>query len=69
MQVSASITYFPSASEIASTGHSPAQAPQATQSSEILYAMIQNLLFLFDTSIVTHFFEFATVFFDFLQFF
>ena len=40
-QASASITYFPSPSEIAPTGHSPAQAPQLTQSSEIMYAIIK----------------------------
>ena len=36
MQVAASITYFPSPSEIASTGHSEAQAPQEMHSSLIL---------------------------------
>jgi hypothetical protein len=39
MQASASITYFPSPSEIASTGHSLAHAPQAMQSSLIMYAI------------------------------
>ena len=41
MQVSASMTYLPSPSEIALTGHSAAQAPQAMHSSEILYAMVK----------------------------
>ena len=41
MQVSASMTYLPSPSEIAPTGHSAAQAPQAMHSSEILYAMVK----------------------------
>ena len=36
MQVSASISYFPSPSEIAVTGHPSAQAPQLMQASEIL---------------------------------
>jgi hypothetical protein len=40
MQVSASITYTPSPSEIASTGHSAAHAPQPMQSSVILNAMV-----------------------------
>jgi hypothetical protein len=40
MQVSASISYFPSPWEIAFTGHSPAQLPQLTQVSLITYAMI-----------------------------
>jgi hypothetical protein len=44
MQVSASITYLPSPSEIAPVGHSAAQAPQAMQSSEILYAIGLYLL-------------------------
>ena len=39
-QTSASMTYFPSPSEIASAGHSLAHVPQATHSSEITYAMI-----------------------------
>ena len=43
MQVSASITYLPSPSLIAETGHSSAQAPQATHSSLITYAMINYL--------------------------
>ena len=42
-QASASITYFPSPSEIAPTGHSPAQAPHITQSSEIIYAIYIHL--------------------------
>ena len=42
-QASASITYFPSPSEIAPTGHSPAQAPQLMQSSEIIYAIYKHL--------------------------
>ena len=42
-QVSASITYLPSPSEIAFTGHPSAQAPQAMQSSEITYAMLNYL--------------------------
>jgi hypothetical protein len=37
---SASITYLPSPSEIAPTGHSPAHAPHIMQASVILYAMI-----------------------------
>ena len=37
---SASITYFPSPSEIASAGHSPAHVPHATHSSVITYAII-----------------------------
>ena len=52
-QVSASITYFPSPSLIASAGHTGAHDPQATHSSEITYAMIIssliNILF-FDLS-------------------
>ena len=43
-QASASITYFPSPSEIASAGQTAAQEPQATHSSEITYAIIQILL-------------------------
>jgi len=39
MQVSASITNFPSPSEMAPTGHSPAQAPHDIQLSLITYAM------------------------------
>ena len=39
MHSSASITYFPSFSEIQLTGHSLSQEPQAMQSSEILYAI------------------------------
>jgi hypothetical protein len=42
MQVSASITYLPSPSVIASTGQPAAQAPQATHASVILYAMIDT---------------------------
>jgi len=38
VQVSASITYFPSPSEIALTGHSASHAPQEMQSSFITYA-------------------------------
>lgn len=47
MQVSASITYLPSPSEIAFTGQPSAQAPQAMQSSEITYAIsvyLQNII-------------------------
>jgi hypothetical protein len=36
MQVSGLISYFPSPSLIAETGHSAAQAPQLMHSSEIL---------------------------------
>lgn len=39
IQVSASITYLPSPSEIALTGHSASQAPQLMHSSLITYAM------------------------------
>ena len=42
-QESASITYFPSPSEIAFTGHSLSQAPQQMQSSEIIYAIKRHL--------------------------
>ena len=41
-QASASITYFPSPSAIASAGQTAAQEPQATHSSVITYAMVQN---------------------------
>ena len=46
MQVSASITYLPSPSEMAETGHSSEQAPHATHSSLITYAIMNtsNLL-------------------------
>ena len=44
MQVSASITNFPSPSEIAPTGQAPAQAPQATHESEITNAIIKSSL-------------------------
>lgn len=47
MQASASITYLPSPSEIAFTGQPSAQAPQAMQSSEITYAIIIYLLYVF----------------------
>ena len=40
MQAEASITYLPSPSEMAETGHSAEQAPQLMQSSVILYAMV-----------------------------
>ena len=43
MQVSASMTYLPSPSEIAFTGHSAAQAPQLMHSSVILNAMLFHL--------------------------
>jgi len=45
MQVSGSITYLSAPSEIASTGHSAAQAPQEMHSSEILYAMNPSSFF------------------------
>ena len=41
---SASITYFPSPSLIASAGHASAHVPQLTHSSEITYAIIDILL-------------------------
>lgn len=44
VQVSASITYFPSPSEIALTGHSASHAPQEMQSSFITYAIWKHLL-------------------------
>jgi hypothetical protein len=42
MHLSASITYLPSPSEIASTGQASAQAPHMMQASEILYAIIKK---------------------------
>lgn len=39
MQVSASITYLPSPSEMAETGHSLSQEPQEMHLSSIAYAM------------------------------
>lgn len=45
MHLSASISYLPSPSLIASTGHSAAQAPHEMQSSEILYAILHDLLY------------------------
>lgn len=53
MQVSSSITYFPSPSEIASTGQAPAHAPQAMHSSLIVYGIKIHLLINFIT-IVPH---------------
>lgn len=44
MQLSASISNFPSPSEIAPTGHAPAQAPQDTQPSLITYAILKSSL-------------------------
>ena len=51
MQASASITYLPSPSEIASTGHSAAHAPQEMQSSLMMYAIVTVLLIIFSTSL------------------
>ena len=46
-QVSASMTYCSSPSEMASTGQLSAQAPHLTQASVILYAMIMFLPYVF----------------------
>jgi hypothetical protein len=59
MQVSASISYLPSPSEIAETGHASAQAPQAMQASVILYAILGHL-HVFDTYILTQIHENAS---------
>jgi hypothetical protein len=45
MHLSGSITYLPSPSEIASTGHSDWQAPHMMHSSEITYAIVVYLLY------------------------
>ena len=44
MQVSLSISNFPSPSEIAPTGQAPAQAPQETHESEITNAIVKSSL-------------------------
>lgn len=44
MQASGSISYLSAPSEIAPTGHSAEQAPHEMHSSEIAYAITQNLL-------------------------
>jgi hypothetical protein len=70
MQRSALISYLPSPSEIASTGHSPAQAPQEMQSSEIMYAMVYDLhKNIFVKYIVAHIFFFSSAFLKFSLFF
>lgn len=51
MQVASSITYLPSPSEIALTGHASAHAPQEMQASVIVYA-ITGHLHIFDTYIL-----------------
>ncbi len=53
IQVSGSITYLPSPSEIAFTGHSASQAPQLIHSSLITYAIGKNTSFTFGL-ILTH---------------
>ena len=52
MQLSASITYCPSPSEIALTGHCAAQLPHIMHASEILYAMNS-----FPPSLVMHWYR------------
>ena len=62
MQASASITYLPSPSEIASTGHSAAHAPQEMQSSLMMYAIVTVLLIIFSTSLYHNILKMQEVF-------
>jgi hypothetical protein len=62
MQTSGLISYLPSPSAIASTGHSAAHAPQEMHSSVILYAIVCTSSLDF-TLIITNVFDFATPFF------
>ena len=56
MQVASSISYLPSPSEIALTGHASAHAPQEMQASVILYAITEHL-HVFDTYILAQIHE------------
>ena len=58
MQAPASTTYFPSPSEIAPTGHEPAQLPHDTHASEIVCAIVKSSLLNIDVNVMLNYFRY-----------